>query len=204
MFAPSPESPGHRGLTLLMIRVWFKCTISHHILSCASRTEFMLRCHPQTHSLRSQAQLLKSLGVTLPGKARRKFSKRSPKSLPINHHQICDFWHSTLQKWRRLLKGRCIHTQNQYIKRQKSHLTDSEHEKMKSKWDAKIFYATYSSQRKGVVFLMSKDVSFHLLSLPADDKETCFRAARLNKVQIWVINCYVPNVNRLPLNVILM
>lgn len=75
---------------------------------------------------------------------------------------------------------------------------------MKSKCDAKIFYATYSSQRKGVVFLMSKDVSFHLLSLPADDKETCFRAGGLNKVQIWVINCYVPNVNRLPLNVILM
>lgn len=83
-------------------------------------------------------------------------------------------------------------------------MTDSKHEKMKSKWDAKMFYTTYSSQRRGVVFLMSKDVSFHLPSLPADDKDTCFRAAGLNKVQIWIINCYVPNVNRLSLNVILM
>lgn len=102
------------------------------------------------------------------------------------------------------MKGSCIHIQNQYIKRQKTHLTDSEHEKMKSKWDAKMFYATYSSQRREVVFLMNKDVSFHLPSLQADDKDTCFRAAGLNKVQIWIINCYVPNVNRLSLNVILM
>lgn len=83
-------------------------------------------------------------------------------------------------------------------------MADSKLEKMKRKWDAKMFYVTYSSQRRGVVFLMSKDVSFHFSSLPADDKETCFRAAGLNKVQIWIINCYVPNVNRLPLNVILM
>lgn len=80
-------------------------------------------------------------------------------------------------------------------------MTDSKLEKMKRKWDAKMFYITYPSKRRGVVFLMSKDVSFHF---PADDKETCFRAAGLNKVQIWIINCYVPNVNRLPLNVILM
>lgn len=47
-----------------------------------------------------------------------------------------------------MLKG--TDKKRQYVKKQKPHVTDSEQEKMKSKWVAKMFYTSYSSQPRGV------------------------------------------------------
>lgn len=33
------------AITLMMIMVWFRHVISHHTLSCASKTEYMFKCH---------------------------------------------------------------------------------------------------------------------------------------------------------------
>lgn len=48
---------------------------------------------------------------------------------------------------------------------QESHLTDSEHLKLRRDWVGNVFYSSYSSKARGVAFLINKHLNFKLNSV---------------------------------------
>jgi len=77
---------------------------------------------------------------------------------------------------------------------QESHLTDTEHLKLRRDWVGNVFYSSYSSKARGVALLINKHLNFKLNSVEKDKNGRFLLVdCEINRSKISLVNIYGPN-----------
>ena len=77
---------------------------------------------------------------------------------------------------------------------QETHLSPSEHEKLKRMGFSKVYYSSYKSgRRRGVAILISQKVSFEHLSKVTDNEGRCIIVSgKIDGISLTLCNIYAP------------
>lgn len=78
---------------------------------------------------------------------------------------------------------------------QETHLTDSEHQNLKKQWPGQVFFSSFTSQSRGVVILIDKNIPFQMESVDKDKSGRYIIIRGMIALQrITLVNVYRPEM----------